>query len=107
LILVCCNGINPGDSLFLCAHKHLHCSQCTSDGCLLCQFRELKAWNDKSYRDLPTLCQRALYACQIWEKKFEETRQSTYSQYDKQNSSSMEYDNDSQNVSGLLFLQLH
>jgi hypothetical protein len=107
LILVCCNGINPGDRSFLCPHNHLYCPQCNSDGCVLCQFRELKACNDKSYRDLSALSQRALYKCQIWENKFEETRQSKFSQYDKDNPSSMEYDNDSQNGSGSFFLKLH
>ncbi len=102
LILVCCTGIKTNDQPFPCSRKHPHCTQCTRDGCLLCQFHELTAFNDKSYRDLPANTQRVLYACQIWRSKFEESPLTISKHFkpDKKDSSSIKRDNDPPDISG-------
>jgi hypothetical protein len=104
LILVCCTGIKADDRTFPCNQNqnHSHCTQCTSDGCLLCQFHELKAWNDKDFRDLPPNTQHALYACQIWQNKYEESPLPIpkHSTHDKKDSSLTERDNEPPDNSG-------
>ncbi len=110
--LVCCSDISPGDKPFKCPRQHYHCSQCIAQGCILCQFRSLDSWKNKKYRDLPPIDQRVLYLCQIWEIRFEEAEKSMLNNstilqsngiFSKQDSSSVEFDNERQFVPGELF----
>lgn len=71
-LIVCSKIMKNDDRGSVCSQKHFHCSECLSGGCLLCQFHQIQARNDKTYRDLPAEKQQALYSCQVWEKKYEE-----------------------------------
>lgn len=102
---MCCNGIKSDDKSFPCRENHHRCPQCSSDGCILCQFHQLREWNDKSYRDHSCLCQRVLYTCDTWKTKCEEMKKSMpndsiFSQYQQQNSQLIEHDNQPQFNSG-------
>jgi hypothetical protein len=102
LILVCCTGIKSGEPPFPCSNDHPHCRQCSSDGCLLCQFRELQAWNDKKYRELSPNTQRILYTCVTWQTKFEQSPLTIPKplKHDKESLSSIQHDNDTPDMSG-------
>jgi hypothetical protein len=77
VVLVCCSGISSDDRIISCSGRHSHCSQCADDGCVLCGFRRFNSWNETLYRDLPAALQHILYACHIWETKYEEAQKST------------------------------
>ncbi|UJR38547.1 hypothetical protein I4U23_031213 [Adineta vaga] len=73
---VCCNNLNVIEQPFSCSKNHFHCSQCISQGCILCQFRQLNLGNEINYRDMSVNDQHILYTCQIWVEKFEELQKS-------------------------------
>ncbi|UJR38545.1 hypothetical protein I4U23_031211 [Adineta vaga] len=74
--LFCCNNLNVIEQPFSCSKNHFHCSQCISQGCILCQFRQLNLGNEINYRDMSVNDQHILYTCQIWVEKFEELQKS-------------------------------
>ncbi len=93
-ILVCCSGLNSDDQPSQCYRKHLYCSQCTSEGCIVCQFGELKAWNQKKFDDLPANFKHVFYACEVWQNKSEEDTSASV-QYKNKTLSSTKYGNES------------
>jgi hypothetical protein len=69
-------------------------------------------WKNNNYRDLLPNEQRALYGCHTWEKQFEEAQKSMLNNstilqsngiFSKEDSSSADFDNERQFVSGEFF----
>ena len=75
-MIVCSQPMKTDDRRLSCRQHHFHCSQCISEGCVLCQFQQIRARNEKNYRDLPPNSQQVIYACQIWEEKHEQAMMS-------------------------------
>ncbi|CAF0957294.1 unnamed protein product [Adineta steineri] len=73
---VCCSAINSNDHPSLCPNHHNRCSQCFSQGCILCQFRKFNSANRNLLNDLSSKEQRTLYTCRTWVMKFEEIQKS-------------------------------
>ncbi|CAF2756279.1 unnamed protein product [Rotaria sp. Silwood2] len=69
---VCRNDIKSNVETSFCYHQHKHCSQCSSSGCILCKFIELRSWVNISFDDLPMDVKSIIVICDAWEKKFEE-----------------------------------
>lgn len=94
--LVCRSNIKSNSEVSFCYHRHKHCSRCSSSGCILCKFVELRSWINISFDDLPMDIKPMIAVCDIWEKQFEEARtlNSNISDkpYDRQDSSSMDID---------------
>ncbi|CAF1323304.1 unnamed protein product [Rotaria magnacalcarata] len=108
---VCCSGINLGDKIVHCKEgKHGHCSECYENGCILCQFRKTKLWNDVPYRHLGANSQQVLYTCHIWQTKYEDFKQSTMNSKmtsDRDDPSPMDVDDKEYCISGQYLSQKH
>ncbi|CAF3418681.1 unnamed protein product [Rotaria socialis] len=72
---VCRSNIKSNVETSDCYHQHKHCACCSSSGCILCKFIQLRSWVNSSFDDLPMDIKPILVICDDWEKKFEEELQ--------------------------------
>ncbi|CAF3772146.1 unnamed protein product [Rotaria sp. Silwood1] len=93
---VCRNDKKPDIQASVCYHGHKCCSLCSSSGCILCKFIELRSWVNTSLDDLPMELKPIIAVCDAWEKKFEEEQQLKSNNFgiscERQESASMDID---------------
>ncbi|CAF2123596.1 unnamed protein product [Rotaria magnacalcarata] len=96
---VCRSKIQSNVETSDCYHQHKHCACCSSSGCILCKFIQLRSWVNSSFDDLPMDIKPILVICDDWEKKFEEEQplktNSFIGFYERQDSSFMDIDESS------------
>lgn len=56
----------------VCYHQHKHCADCSSSGCFLCKFIQLRSWVNSRFDELPIDIKPIVVVCHDWEKNFEE-----------------------------------
>lgn len=93
LIVVCLTELKNKDSSLKCNQKHSICSNCYSQGCVPCQFRDLYACFYSKSTDLSADKQRIFNECQTWQELYERQTHLKQSNGDE---------NNSENESGLL-----